>query len=216
MSVFLIIAGREASLSLRRSASLVVVTLFLVLVATLFAFAIGPDARLLARVGGGVLWTGALLASLIPIERLVAPDLEDGTIDQLIVRGVAPETIAAAKIAGHWLGLWPGLMAASLIAAALLGLDGPALGLIDLGLTLGTPGLAALGVAAAALTGNIRGGGMLAGLIVLPLAVPLLIFGATALHPAGVGGMKLLAATSLLLVAAAPFAAGAALRAGME
>ncbi len=216
MRLFAAIVAREALRSLRRSASLFVVTLFVLMVAILFAFAIGPDQRLLGRVGGGILWTGALLASLIPIDRLIAPDLEDGSLDQFLVRGLAPESFAAAKIAGHWLGLWPGLMLASVPGAALLGLDGGQLLIVDLGLALGTPGLAALGVIAAALTAGIRGGGMLAGLIVLPLAVPLLIFGATALHPAGAGGLKLLAAASLILVAAAPFAAGAAIRAALE
>ena len=189
---------------------------FFLLVALLLPFAIGPEPSLLARLAPGILWTGALLASLIPIDRLIAPDLEDGSLDQFLVRGLAPESFAAAKIAGHWLGLWPGLMLASVPGAALLGLDGGQLLIVDLGLALGTPGLAALGVIAAALTAGIRGGGMLAGLIVLPLAVPLLIFGATALHPAGAGGLKLLAAASLILVAAAPFAAGAAIRAALE
>ncbi|WP_420137631.1 heme exporter protein CcmB [Sphingomonas sp.] len=182
---------------------------FYLLVATLFPFAIGPDAALLARVGGGILWTAALLAALLPVERLVRPDLASGVLDQLALRGHSEEAIAAAKILAHWLSFGPPLMAATLPAAALLDLDGAALLRLELGLALGTPGLAALGLAVAALTAGLRGAGALIGLVMLPLAIPLLIFGAGA----GPGAIKLLAATSLLFVAGAPFAAGAALRA---
>ena len=189
---------------------------FYLLVATLFPFAVGPDAALLARVGGGALWTAALLAALLPIERLVAPDLDAGVIDQLVVRGFGEEAIAAAKVAAHWLSFGPPLMLATLPAAALLGLDTGALIRLEAGLALGTPGLAALSVATATLTPGLRGGGGLAGLIMLPLAVPLLIFGAGALGGTAPGAFRLLGATSLLLLAGAPFVAGAAMRAARE
>lgn len=188
---------------------------FFLLVTILFPFAVGPDARLLARIGGGVLWAAALLAALIPIERLVAPDRASGVLDQLIARGVPPATIAAAKLAAHWLAFAPPLLAAALPASALLGLSGEALARIELGLLIGTPGLAALALVTAALTASLRGAGAIAGLLVLPLAIPLLIFGAGSLD-GGSGALKLLAATSLLLVAGAPFVAGAAIRAGLE
>lgn len=194
-------------------ATLVVV--FFLLVATLFPFAIGPDGALLARVGGGVVWAAALLAALLPVERLVGPDLEAGVIDQLAVRGQSLAALAAAKMLAHWLAFAPPLMLAAVVAAALLGLSGEALLLVEFGLLLGTPGLAALAVATAALTASLRGAGALAGLILLPLAVPLLIFGAGALQ-GGAGGLKLLAAISLLLVAGAPFVAGAAMRAASD
>lgn len=190
--------------------------LFYLLVAMLFPFAIGPDARLLGRIGGGALWTAALLAALLPVERLVAADLAAGVIDQLTLRGFRAETIAAAKIAAHWLCFGPPLMLATLPAAALLGIDRAVLWRLEAGLAIGTPGLAALGVATAALTAGMRGAGALAGLILLPLAVPLLIFGAGALGEGDAGALKLLAATSLLILAGAPFAAGAALRAAGE
>jgi heme exporter protein B len=186
---------------------------FFLIAATLFPFAVGPDAKLLARVGGGMLWLAALLAALLPIERLVAPDADSGTLDQFAARGIADEVVAAAKIAAHWLGFGPPLMLAALPGAALLGLDGAALGRLEAGLAIGTPALAALGVTVAALTAGLRGAGALGGLMLLPLAVPLLIFGAGAAGPDAGGALKLLAATSLLLVAGAPFAAGAALRA---
>lgn len=183
---------------------------FYLLVATLFPFAIGPDARLMAKVGSGALWTAALLAALLPVERLLRPDIASGVLDQLAIRGHSDESVAAAKLAAHWLSFGPPLMVATLPAAALLNLDGTALMRLEIGLLLGTPGLAALGLAVAALTASLRGAGALIGLVMLPLAVPILIFGASP----GAGALKLLAATSLLFVAGAPFVSGAALRAG--
>jgi len=182
---------------------------FYLLVATLFPFAIGPDAALLAKIGSGALWTAALLAALLPVERLMRPDIASGVLDQLAIRGQSEESVAAAKLVAHWLGFGPPLMVATLPAAALLNLDGATLARLEIGLLLGTPGLAALGLAIAALTASLRGAGALIGLVMLPLAVPLLIFGASS----GAGALKLLAATSLLFVAGAPFVAGAALRA---
>jgi len=189
---------------------------FFLLVATLFPFAVGPDGPLLARTGGGALWMAALLAALLPVDRLVAPDAESGVLDQLAVRGIGEESAAAVKLAAHWIGFGPPLMLATLPAAALLGLSGATVARIELGLLIGTPGLAALGLMTAALTLGLRGAGALAGLLMLPLAVPLLIFGAGGLSDEANGGLKLLAAASLLLVAIAPFATGAALRAARE
>lgn len=188
---------------------------FFLLVAILFPFAIGPDARLLARVGGGVIWAAALLAALLPVERLFAPDLEAGVLDQLVVRGHPLPIVAAAKIAGHWLAFAPPVMGAALLSAALFGLDAAATVTVLAGLAIGTPGLAALAVATGALTAGLRGAGAVAGLVLLPLAIPLLIFGAGAIE-GGAGGLKLLGAVSLVLVAGAPFVSAAAMRIGME
>lgn len=185
---------------------------FFLIVAALVPFAVGPDAQLLGRIGGGALWIAALTAALLPIERLVEPDRADGVLDQLALRGVSEEAIGATKIAGHWLGFGPLLLLATLPAAPLLGLDGPGLGRALISLAIGTPGLGALAVAVAALTAGLPRAGALAGLLLLPLAVPLLIFGAAA---SGSGGsaFALEAAVSLLLVAGAPFVTGAAIRA---
>jgi heme exporter protein B len=191
--------------------------IFLLLVATLFPFAVGPDAPLLARTGGGALWMAALLAALLPVDRLVEPDRASGVLDQLAVRGVGEENVALAKLAGHWLSFGPPLMLAALPAAALMKLPAPVLTRLELGLLAGTPGLAALSLIVAALTSGLRTAGALAGLLMLPLAVPILIFGAGMVEPgADSGGLKLLAAVSLLLVAIAPFAAGAAMRAARD
>lgn len=189
---------------------------FLLLIAALFPFAVGPDATLLARTGGGLLWIAALLASLLPIDRLIEPDRDAGVIDQLVLRGAGEGTILLAKLIAHWLSFGPPLLIAALPAAALLKLDRATILLVEAGLALGTPGLAALALLVAALTAGLRGSGALAGLLVLPLAIPILIFGAGSLGIAGVGALKLVAASSLVLIVIAPLAGGAALRAGRD
>lgn len=215
MSAWLAIVLRDVRIAYRGGGALLPLVFFL-LIATLFPFAVGPDGPLLNRVGGGALWMAALLAALLPVDRLIAPDADNGVLDQYAVRGLSDEGIAAAKIVAHWLGFGPPLLIAALPAAALLKLDGETLLQLELGLALGTPALAALGVLTSALTLGLRGAGALAGLVMLPLAVPLLIFGAGALGDHGMGAIKLLAATALLLTALTPFAAGAALRAARE
>lgn len=186
--------------------------LFFMAVAMLFPFAVGPDAPLLARTGGGVIWIAALLAAILPLDRLIEPDIELGLFDQLALRDLTEEAIVAVRVLAHWLSFGPPLMLAAVPAAALLGLDAERLRLIELGLLAGTPGLAALGVIVAALTAGLRGGMALAGLLVIPLAVPLLIFGAGTLSTGGESGIALTGAVSLVLVALAPFAAAAAIR----
>lgn len=209
----LALIARETRRGFGAGAGLVVA--FFLLVAILFPFALGPDARLLARVAGGVIWTAALLAALLPVERLVAPDMASGMIDQCALRGMSGEWVSVAKIVGHWLAFAPAVFLAGAIAAALLGLPQAEIWPVALGLLLGTPGLAALALATAALVAGLRGAGAIAGLVMLPLAVPLLIFGAGA-SGGDPSALKLLAATSLALVAGAPFVAGAAMRLGQE
>jgi len=186
---------------------------FFLLVATLVPFAVGPDARLLARIGGGALWIAALTAALLPIERLVEPDRADGVLDQFALHGLAEETVAAAKIAAHWLTFAPLLLLAAVPGSLILGLSAEAIRNTLVALAVGTPGLAALAVAVAALTAGLPRAGALAGMLLLPLAVPVLIFGAAAGGDGGSGALLLEAAVSLLITAAAPFAAAAAIRA---
>ena len=215
MTALAILLRRDLALLLgagRRGATILPV-LFFVAVAMLMPFAIGPDPKLLARVGGGTIWVAALLAAILPLDRLIEPDLEHGMFDQWALRGIAEEAVIAVRILAHWLGFGPPLILAAVPAAALLGLDGPTLRTVELGLLAGTPGLAALGVTVAALTAGLRGGTALAGLLVIPLAVPLLIFGAGSLAPGGETGLAYCAAASLVLLALAPFASGAAIKA---
>ena len=215
MARLVVILRRDLALLLLggRKGGTVLPLLFFLSVAMLFPFAVGPDATLLGRTGGGVIWVAALLAAILPLDRLVEPDLEQGFFDQWAMRGITEEWIIAVRMLAHWLSFGPPLMLASVPAAALLGLDGAKLRLVELGLLAGTPGLAALGVTVAALTAGLRGGAALAGLLVIPLAVPLLIFGAGSLSTGGTSGIALTGAVSLVLLAIAPFAAGAAIRA---
>jgi heme exporter protein B len=199
----------------RRGATLLPV-LFFIAVAMLYPFAVGPAPELLARTGGGMIWVAALLASILPLDRLLAGDVERGFFDQLALRGVAEELVVAVRLLAHWLSFGPPLMLAALPAAALLGIDGATLRTVELGLLAGTPGLAAVGLIIAALTVGVRGGAALSGLLLIPLAVPLLVFGAGALSTGGTAGIALTAAISLLLVAIAPFAGGMAIRAARE
>ncbi len=180
---------------------------FFLLIAALMPFAIGPDARLLARIGPGAVWIAALTAALMPVERLIEPDRADGTLDQLALAGLSEEMIALVRIAAHWLSFAPLLMLAALPASALLAIDQQMLLRLELSLLIGTPGLAALSVAIAAMVAGLPRAGALIGLLLLPLAVPLLIFAAA-------DAWLVEAAASLLLLALSPFAAGAAIRAG--
>lgn len=186
---------------------------FFLLIATMMPFAIGPDPRLLSRVGAGTLWIAALTAALLPIERLVEPDRADGVLDQLALHGMAEEVVAVCKIAAHWLTFAPLLMVAALPASALLGLDRAALAGILVSLWIGMPGLAALAVAVAALTAGLPRAGSLAGLLLFPLAVPLLIFGASVSGGGGNAALLLESAISIALLAGAPFVTAAAIRA---
>ena len=207
---------RELRLAAAGGAALLPLVFFL-LVATLFPFAVGPDGPLLARTGGGALWMAALLAALLPVDRLVEPDRAAGVLDQLVLRGMSEEAIALAKLAGHWLSFGPPLMLAAIPAAALTKLPPEVLLRLELGLLVGTPGLAALTLGVGALTAGLRRSGALAGLLMLPLAVPLLIFGAGLIERGDdSGALQLLGAASLLLLAGAPFVAGAAIRAARD
>jgi heme exporter protein B len=179
---------------------------FFLLIVALMPFAVGPDAPVLGRIGAGVLWIAALTAALLPIERLIEPDRADGVLDQFALHGLTEESVAVAKIAAHWLTFAPLLLVAAVPGSAILAMGRQSLMRTEIALAIGTPGLAALAVAIAAVTSGLPRAGSLAGLLLLPLAVPLLIFGAA-------NALPLEAAVSLLLVAGSPFVAGAAIRA---
>lgn len=188
--------------------------LFFLAVAMLYPFAIGPDAPLLGKTGGGVLWVAALLAAILPLDRLIEPDLELGMFDQWALRGISEELVVTVRVLAHWLSFGPPLMLAAVPASALVGIDGAKLATVEWGLLAGTLGLAALGVLVAAITSGLRGGAALGGFLVMLLAVPLLIFGAGSLSTGGEAGIALTGAVSLVLVAITPFAGAAAIRTG--
>lgn len=189
---------------------------FFIAVAMLFPFAVGPDANLMAKTGGGVVWIAALLAAILPLEKLVARDIALGFFDQLKLRGMAEEAMMAVRLAAHWLSFGPPLVLATFPAAALLKIEGESFQILLLGLLAGTPGLAAIGLMIAALTASLRAGAALSGLLLIPLALPILIFGAGALARMDRISLGFVGAISLALVALAPFAAGAAIRAARE
>jgi len=201
---------RDLSLMVGRPGEWLMPLLFFLLVAILLPFAIGPDAALLSRLAPGILWLGALLASLMPVATLFAVDAADGTLDQLMVRGVATETLATARVLALWIGFGGPLMVAAPLAAMLLNLEMARLLLVMPALLAGALGLSALGVLAAGVTLGARGGGGLVALLVVPLAIPMLLFGS---RPDEAGSLGLAVAAALILAAVAPFAAGAALRA---
>ncbi len=206
LALFFPFAGSGAALPL----------LFFLAVAMLYPFAVGPDANLLARTGGGVVWIAALLAAILPLDRLVSRDIELGVFDQLKLRGVAEESAMAVRLLAHWLSFGPPLILATFPAAALLNLDSETLRLLLLGLLAGTPGLAAIGLIIASVTASLRAGAALSGLLLIPLALPILIFGAGALARNDIASVGFTGALSLGLIALAPFAAGAAIRAARE
>ncbi len=215
MSTFLTLLRRDLArlFSGGRGGALLPVLFFLA-VAMLYPFAVGPDAPLLGKTGGGVLWVAALLAAILPLDRLIEPDLELGMFDQWALRGISEELVVTVRVLAHWLSFGPPLMLATVPASALVGIDGEELVIVEWGLLAGTPGLAALSVLVAAITAGLRGGAALGGFLVMLLAVPLLIFGAGSLSTGGEAGLALTAAVSLVLLAITPFAAAAAIRTG--
>ena len=212
---------RDLKLALRSRAELGVQLLFYVIVVSLFPLATTPERNLLATMGPGVLWVAALLASLLSLPRLFAADHADGTLEQIALSPYPLEALVSGKILAHWLttGLPVALM------APLLGLqyymDGESLAVLMAALLIGTPILSLLGAIGAALTLGLRAGGSLLALLILPLYVPVLIFGAGAVDAARAGlgvtaNLSLLGAGLLLAVVAAPFAAAAAVRIALD
>ena len=215
------ILARELRLSLRHGADTLAALLFFVVAASLFPLAIGPAPETLGRLAPGIIWVCALLAALLPLDRLFGADFEDGSLDQLLLSGVAAPLIALAKAAAHWMVTGLPLLAASVPLAVMLRLPEDAIPALLLGLLPGTLLLSLLGSTAAALVLGARRGGVLLPLLVLPLAAPVLIFGVAAADAAS-GGLPVRPHLLLLLAILAgalplcPLAAGAALRGAAE
>lgn len=221
MSGFTLIVRRDLRLALRRKGDVLNVLVFFVLVASLFPLGVGPEPTQLRAMAAGVVWVGALLAAVVSLPRLFAADFADGTLEQMLISPQPLAVVALAKIAAHWLctGL-PLALAAPLIGLQ-YGLPADALATLLASLLLGTPVLSLLGAAGAALTLGVRGAGALVGLLLLPLYVPALVFGAGAVT-AAMSGLDPLAHLSLLgaLLAVSsligPWAACAALRVALD
>jgi heme exporter protein B len=213
---------RDMRLAVRVGGGALIGVLFFLIVVTLTPFAIGPDLALLARIGPAILWIGALLASLLALDRLIAMDHEDGSLDLMLTARVPLELAVAAKALAHWLTTGLPLVVASPLLGLLLNLEPKATGAVALTLLAGTPALTFIGLIGAALTVTLRRGGLLLAVLVLPLTVPVLIFGVAASNAAVVGPVPfgtpfaILVALTLMSLVVGPFAAAAALRHGLE
>jgi heme exporter protein B len=222
MSALLAIFIRDFRLAIRVGGGGGMGVLFFLIVVVLTPFAIGPDLALLARIGPAILWLGALLASLLTLDRLLAADLEDGSLD-LILMGECPlELAVAAKAAAHWLTTGLPLVIATPLLGLFMNLDSRASAAVALTLLAGTPALTFIGLIGAALSVALRRGGLLLAVLVLPLTVPVLIFGVSASNAAIIGPLPfgtpftILCALTLFSLVIGIFAAAAALRHGME
>jgi heme exporter protein B len=212
---------REVRLSLRHGADTLAVLLFFVLAAGLFPLAVGPEPVLLGRLAPGTIWVCALLATLLPLDRLFGADFEDGSLDQLLLSGLPPSLMALAKAAAHWLTTGLPLLIVAGPVAIMLRMPPGGVAPLLLGLLPGTLTLSLLGTTGAALVIGARRGGVLLPLLVLPLATPVLIFGAAAAGAALTGlsprpELLLLTALFVLALPLCPIAAGAAARAAAE
>ncbi len=213
--------ARELRLSLRHGADALGAVLFFALAAMLFPLAIGPEPAALGRMAPGIVWVCALLASLLPLDRLFGAELEDGSLDQLLLAGEPAASVAAVKALSHWLATGLPLLLAAAPLAAMLRMPPSGTGALLLGLLLGTCLLSLLGTLGAAMVLGARRGGVLLPLLVLPLAVPVLIFGAAAADAAASGtsprgALLFLAAMLAAALPLCPLAAAAALRAAAE
>jgi heme exporter protein B len=211
------VVRRDLKLALRRRGELINTLLFFVIAASLFPLGVGPEPGLLRSMAPGVLWVGALLASLLGLERLFAGDYADGTLEQMLLSSAPLSVIVVGKVIAHWLvaGL-PLLLVAPLLAVQ-FDLPREAIAVLVLALLLGTPVLSLVGAVGAALTLGARGGGALLALLVLPLYIPVLIFGAGAVGAADAQAhLMLLGGILALSVALAPWAVAAALRIVLE
>ncbi len=222
MTGFAALLARDMRIAVRVGGGALMGALFFLIVVTMMPFAVGPDLNLLARIGPAILWLGALLASLLALDRLFSTDYEDGSLDLLMMGRMPLELAIAGKGLAHWLTTGLPLVIISPVLGLMLNVELKALGAVALTLAAGTPALTFIGLIGAALSVALRRGGLLLAVLVLPLTVPVLIFGVAAANAAIAGGapfgppFTILCALSLASLVVGPFAAAAALRYGLE
>ena len=221
MSAFRAVLLRDLRLSMRRKGDVLNTLAFFIMVTSMFPLGVGADSQLLRTIAPGILWVAALLAAMLSFPRLFDSDFADGTLEQIALSGEGLSILVLAKVTAHWItsGLTLALLAP--LMGIQFGLEGDLLAVLCASLLLGTPVLSLIGAVAASLTLGLRGAGVLSALIVLPLFVPVLIFGAGAVTAAdsGLGGdshLLLLGAMLLGCVPLAPLATAAALRIALE
>ncbi len=220
-SVLWSVLRREVSLALRQKGEVLTPLVFFIVIASLFPLGIGPESALLLRMAPGVLWVSALLAAMLSLQRLFAMDFADGTLEQMVLSSTPLGLLVFAKATAHFLLSGLPLVMAAPILGLQFGLDERALGVLVASLLLGAPTLSLIGSIGAALTLGVRGAGVLLSLLILPLYIPALIFGAGAVEAdaagLGAGGhLSLLAALLVLSVFFAPLATTAALKISLE
>ena len=217
MNAVLAIVGRDVRLAFRAGGDAFTLVLFFVMIAAIVPFAIGPDRVLLARLAPGLVWIAALLSMLLGLDRMFRADAEDGSLLGLRHAAIPLEVVVAAKLIAHWLVTALPLILATPLLAVLLSMELEAFVRTVLSLAVGTPALVGFGTIGAAVTVGLPRGGVLAAVLLVPLAVPVVIFGVGATGGASAGAaLLLLGALSLVVVAFAPFAAALALRAGED
>ncbi len=221
MSIFLAIIRRDLLLAYRRRADVLTTLFFFVIVVSLFPLGVGPEMNTLRQIAPGVVWVAALLASMLSLGRLFSADYQDGTLEQMALSPQPLWLIVLGKILAHWMVSGLPLVLMAPVLGLQFDLPAEALSVLLLSLLLGTPILSLIGAIGAALTLGLRGGGVLLSLLVLPLYIPVLIFGAGAVETTMVGmspegHLSLLAAFLILALLATPFVSAVSLRIAME
>ncbi len=216
-SAFLDLLRRDLLLAMRRRSELANPMLFFVMVIVLFPLGVGAEPKLLEQMSSGVVWVAALLAALLTLDSIFRSDFEDGSLEQILIGAHPVPMLVLAKVIAHWLVTGLPLLLVAPVLATFLGMNPDAIGVLMLSLLLGTPVLSLIGSIGVALTVGLRRGGVILSLLVLPLYVPVLIFGAAAVDAAAsgmpvTGQMYIMAAFLVLAVTLAPLAAAAALR----
>lgn len=216
-----ILLRHELHLAWRQGSSSGMAVAFFVIVVVLFPLGVGPELNILSRVSAGVIWVAVLLSALLSLDRLFQADFEDGSLDQFGLIPLPLEIIVAVKAAAHWIATCLPIIVASPVLAILMNMGGEGFGVMLFSLLIGTPALSFIGAIGAALTVAMRRGGVLVSILVLPLFIPTLIFGVSAIDAVltqTVAGpnLLLLGAVTALAMALAPFAASSALRLAME
>lgn len=219
--LLVLVVRRDLVLAMRRRADVLTTLVFFVMVVSLFPLGVGPEAKLLTKMAPGVVWVAALLASMLSLGRMFAADYQDGTLEQMLLAPQSLAVLVLGKITAHWMSSGMPLVLMAPVLGLQFGLPVDQLGVLILGLALGTPVLSMIGAVGAALTLGLRGGGVLVSLLVLPLCIPVLIFGAGAVGAvaSGVGyaaHLQLLAAVLVAAVVLTPWVTAQALRISME
>jgi len=219
--VMLAVLKREIALGMRQKGEVLTPLIFFMVIASLFPLGVGAESNLLLRMAPGVLWVSALLAAMLSLQRMFATDHADGSLEQMTLSGTPLGLLVLAKALAHFLLSGLPLVLVAPVLGLQFGLDGRALGILMLSLLLGTPTLSLIGSIGAALTLGVRGAGVLLSLLILPLYIPVLIFGAGAVEAdaagLGIGGhLSLLAALLVLSLFFSPLATAAALRISLE